>query len=119
VEIQFIQNNKKAYNIIHVNHHHTVVLSLNYRDFEIQLSAESPNHFSAKVIENGNAIVAQNFELRTGESYLGTSYLSPLTNNYYKAIQSQKKNRDIYDSNKASRRKINQQDIDRTKTKKD
>jgi len=40
---------------------------LNYRDFEIQFSGESPNHFSAKVMDNGNAIAAQTFELRTGE----------------------------------------------------
>jgi len=44
-----------------------VVFSLNYRDFEIQFSGESPNHFSAKVMDNGNAIAAQTFELRTGE----------------------------------------------------
>jgi hypothetical protein len=44
-----------------------VVLSLNYKDFEIQLSGESPNHFSAKVIDKGNTIAAQTFELRTGE----------------------------------------------------
>ena len=40
---------------------------MNYRDFEIQLSGESPNHYSAKVMDNGNAIAAQTFELRTGE----------------------------------------------------
>jgi len=40
---------------------------LNYRDFEIQLSGESPTHYSAKVMDNGNAIAAQIFELRTGE----------------------------------------------------
>ena len=40
---------------------------MNYRDFEIQLSGELPNHYNAKVMDKGNAIAAQSFELRTGE----------------------------------------------------
>ncbi|CAG0998051.1 Lipopolysaccharide assembly protein B [Methanosarcinales archaeon] len=44
-----------------------MVLSLNYRDFEIQLSGESPNHYIAKAMDNGNATETQTFELRTGE----------------------------------------------------
>ncbi|MFZ3168761.1 MAG: tetratricopeptide repeat protein [Candidatus Methanoperedens sp.] len=40
---------------------------MNYKEFEIQLSGESPNHYIAKAMDNGNAIEAQTFELRTGE----------------------------------------------------
>jgi hypothetical protein len=51
----------------YINPRHAVVSLMNYRDFEIQLSGESPNHFSAKVIEKRNGIAAQTFELRTSE----------------------------------------------------
>lgn len=40
---------------------------MDYKEFEIQLSGESPNHYSAKVMDRGNAMAAQTFELHTGE----------------------------------------------------
>ena len=40
---------------------------MNYKEFEIQISGESPNHYSAKVMDKGNAMAAQTFELHTGE----------------------------------------------------
>lgn len=57
---------KPYYPFNHVNPHHAVVLSMNYRDFELQLSGESANHFSAKVTDN-NAPEKQTFEFHTGE----------------------------------------------------
>ncbi len=42
-------------------------LLLNYRDFELQLSKDSPNLYRASASENGNTAAAQTFELRLGE----------------------------------------------------
>ncbi len=40
---------------------------MNYRDLELQLSRESPNHYYAKFLDRGNAAAMQTFELCTGE----------------------------------------------------
>ncbi|MCX9012521.1 MAG: hypothetical protein OIN66_15565 [Candidatus Methanoperedens sp.] len=40
---------------------------MSYRDFELQLSKESPNLYRARALDNGNIAAEQTFELRTGE----------------------------------------------------
>lgn len=44
-----------------------MVLSLSYRDFELQLSKESPNLYRACALDNGIVAAEQTFELRMGE----------------------------------------------------
>ncbi len=43
------------------------MLSLNYKDFVLELSKESPNLYRASVEDNGNIAAAHSFELRTDE----------------------------------------------------
>ncbi len=40
---------------------------MSYRDFELQLSKESPNLYRARALDNGSVAAEQTFELRTGE----------------------------------------------------
>jgi len=43
------------------------VLSLSYKNFELQLSKESPNIYRARALDDGSVAAEQTFELRTGE----------------------------------------------------
>ena len=40
---------------------------MSYRDFELELSKESPNLYRARALDNGSVEAEQTFELRTGE----------------------------------------------------
>ncbi|VVB87979.1 Uncharacterised protein [uncultured archaeon] len=40
---------------------------MNYKDFELRLSKESPNLYRARALDNGSVAEEQTFELRTGE----------------------------------------------------
>ena len=40
---------------------------MNYRDFELQFSRESPDHYCARAIYDGKIAAVHTFALRTGE----------------------------------------------------
>jgi hypothetical protein len=50
---------------------------LDYRDFELRISKEGPDHYRASALKDGEAVASRNFELRTGgvRLYLGLEQL--------------------------------------------